>query len=350
MVFADRRSYARRPCSVRFAYFYCDHRREGMALDVSRGGAFINTRVFPAVGSELLLEAFHEAAHGTIIRLMVDVRHKRETATVTGVPGIGVQWQRTYCNRGVRTLVEFMRKELGIAISADRFIESFPEDAEGEVVYDFVKHEFRAQALIDDENPLPRAVSAAPADIEPEEHAPSSDGPAANDAPSRGAVAGPRKSRSPSKPVGRAGTSPQEMDFRAGSITKVGPATGEGVMPLQLTPPDDEPAVVRLGLTYSAGNRHFTAETTYVGPCILGLAVDHDAPEPHTPIILRLPLRTVSGYRVIRLEGQVTAVDAPAGQFEVRFSCLEGSKESNALMEFITAAKVRRGPSGAPPV
>jgi len=144
---AERRGAHRRGCSLRFSYFYLGQRREAMLLNASAGGGFLNMRMFPPPGSVVVLEAFHEAARGLIIRFSAEVRHASELGFP--VPGIGVQWRPAYCNRGPLHLQSFLSETCGVVIDPTEYIHANPDSVSREVIFDFQSRRFRPRGLGD---------------------------------------------------------------------------------------------------------------------------------------------------------------------------------------------------------
>jgi hypothetical protein len=142
----ERRLAPRQPCNVRFSYFYRGQRREAMMTNVSRAGAFLNTTIFPPPGSIVLLESFHDAARGLIVRFVVQVVRSVDSLRLDGSPGIGVAWRRAYCNRGATALAEFVAQAFGFSLEAEAAVAAQPELGHREVFYDFQEEVFRPRA------------------------------------------------------------------------------------------------------------------------------------------------------------------------------------------------------------
>lgn len=149
----DRREAPRQPCSVRFSYFYRGQRREAMMANVSRVGAFLDTSAFPPPGSIVLLESFHDAARGLIVRFVVQVIRAVDTLETAGRPGIGVAWRRAYCNRGALALAAFVGDQFAFDLPAEAAIAADPALSEREVFYDFQEQVFRLRTPHNDGRP-----------------------------------------------------------------------------------------------------------------------------------------------------------------------------------------------------
>ena len=88
---SDRRKYHRQSRLLRLRFKWEDHVEDAVTTDVSVGGAFVNTSVFPSEGTRMSLlylpDQGPKVAFGCVVTRVID-----PLSRISVVPGIGVKW------------------------------------------------------------------------------------------------------------------------------------------------------------------------------------------------------------------------------------------------------------------
>lgn len=131
----DRRQQDRRKEQLALAFHYAQERCEVQTLDLSKGGALIQTPVAFPSGTLLILESYNLCAEGKNIRLLAKVVRATSGATRrVRHTGLGLTWIRAYCSGGEETLRDFLTDKLGYPLEMTSTI---TQAANGDAIFDF---------------------------------------------------------------------------------------------------------------------------------------------------------------------------------------------------------------------
>lgn len=110
----NRRRHPRLFRNVRFLFYFLGQTREVYTVDISYAGAFIQTDVFPPLGSFIILEHYHLKKRDITLGLVGKIqRIQTPFQNAPSVRGVGVEWVRSYCNQGFMPLKQFFERDLG---------------------------------------------------------------------------------------------------------------------------------------------------------------------------------------------------------------------------------------------
>ncbi len=111
---ANRRRHPRLFRNVRFLFYFLGQTREVYTVDISYAGAFIQTDVFPPLGSFIILEHYHLKKREVTLGLVGKIqRIQTPFQNAPSVRGVGVEWVRSYCNQGFMPMKQFLERDLG---------------------------------------------------------------------------------------------------------------------------------------------------------------------------------------------------------------------------------------------
>ena len=110
----NRRRHPRLFRNVRFLFYFLGQTREVYTVDISYAGAFIQTDVFPPLGSFIILEHYHLKKREVTLGLVGKIqRIQTPFQNAPSVRGVGVEWVRAYCNQGFIPMKQFLERDLG---------------------------------------------------------------------------------------------------------------------------------------------------------------------------------------------------------------------------------------------
>ncbi len=133
----NRRRYPRLFRNVRFLFYFLGQTREVYTVDISYNGAFIQTDVFPPLGSFIILEHYHLKKRNVTLGLVGKIRRiQTPFQSSPSVRGVGVEWVRCYCNQGFLPLKQFLERDLGYQ-PFDWDTHLTYEEYDRKIVYDF---------------------------------------------------------------------------------------------------------------------------------------------------------------------------------------------------------------------
>jgi hypothetical protein len=133
----NRRRYPRLFRNVRFLFYFLGQTREVYTVDISYNGAFIQTDVFPPLGSFIILEHYHLKKRNVTLGLVGKIRRiQTPYQSSPAVRGVGVEWVRCYCNQGFLPLKQFLERDLGYQ-PFDWDTHLTYEEYDRKIVYDF---------------------------------------------------------------------------------------------------------------------------------------------------------------------------------------------------------------------
>jgi len=133
----NRRRYPRLFRNVRFLFYFLGQTREVYTVDISYNGAFIQTDVFPPLGSFVILEHYHLKKRNVTLGLVGKIRRiQTPFQSAPAVRGVGVEWVRSYCNQGFLPLKQFLERDLGYQ-PFDWDTHLTYEEYDRKIVYDF---------------------------------------------------------------------------------------------------------------------------------------------------------------------------------------------------------------------
>lgn len=347
MAFADRRSHTRRPHSLRVACACLGQRDDGMTLDVSPGGAFVCTRVTPAVGSDVVIEPYHGVAGGKAIQLLAEVRRLRDESLGDGLRGIGVKWRRAYCSSGADALLTFLRNELGASFGAVHLKRALAADAAGEALFDFETTAWPSEPLLWSAGAAASATATDFGDPDDDpEFALLHDEPTTPDGTPvslwEGAIGSPLgrptarratvrdaswlSAEVSARPEGSPGKQGQD---RAGRREE---AKAEASGAANWFP-------VSVGVAFSAAGRHVAGRLTRASLSAVLFVPERVPPPRGERGVLLLPLRLDDGYTVARLPAE-TGLENSEG-VEIQLLCPEASQERARFARFLEEARLR---------
>jgi hypothetical protein len=148
---SNRRRHPRLFRNVRFLFYFLGQTREVYTVDISYAGAFIQTDVFPPLGSFIILEHYHLKKREITLGLVGKIqRIQTPFQNAPSVRGVGVEWVRSYCNQGFMPMKQFLERDLG----------SQPFDWDTHLLYERYSRklvfDFKAESL----SPSPKELEA----------------------------------------------------------------------------------------------------------------------------------------------------------------------------------------------
>jgi len=122
---------------VRFLFYFLGQTREVYTVDISYNGGFVQTDVFPPLGSFIILEHYHLKKRNVTLGLVGKIRRiQTPFQSSPSVRGVGVEWVRCYCNQGFLPLKQFLERDLGYQ-PFDWDTHLTYEEYDRKIVYDF---------------------------------------------------------------------------------------------------------------------------------------------------------------------------------------------------------------------
>jgi hypothetical protein len=116
----------------------------------------------------------------------------------------------------------------------------------------------------------------------------------------------------------------------------------------------DEPGArfpVKLGVTYSIGNRHFTGSTTHVGMRSLRVVTRESPPPAGNRVVVRLPIPKHVGYHIVRLSCRVTSTErdplsvAGPTAIELQIQVIDDAANPGGFRKFVKRLMEPKGPA-----
>jgi len=106
-----------------------------------------------------------------------------------------------------------------------------------------------------------------------------------------------------------------------------------------------------VGVTFSVGNRHFTAFTSHIGPRSVRIVTQAGIPPDGTRIVVRLPIPRGGGYHIVRISGGTSDMEeglsGQAGAFGVPIQAIDESEAIGVFRSFVQRLAERR-PAASP--
>ncbi len=79
--------------------------------------------------------------------------------------------------------------------------------------------------------------------------------------------------------------------------------------PVSIGPPEER-VPIKVGVTFSIGNRHFTGQTSHIGERSLRVVTREEPPKVGTRVIVRIPIQKHAGYNIARLSCRVLSTES----------------------------------------